>query len=206
MMKTLLTLACLAALPWAASAQTSGNDAARSEAVMLRVQQLDVLIQVVPLSLTKEQFPPILTAIEKVRQKQKELYAQETKDLADLDPKLTKMVDDGINKGAYPPREGQKDIAARIHIMGLRREMFYNEAVQTVFQACKTTLNEGQLAVMQKSLKPELLDPSVKVADMDADAKVRFFVRKVILDPAAYDVLVQMSKRKDDPATPPTTP
>ena len=202
MKKTLLALALLAALPLGASAQTS-SEAARSDAVMLKVQQLDVLIQIVPLSLTHEEFSPLLTAIEKVRQQQKGMYVQEAKDLAAIDPSLAKMVDDGVGKGVYPPREKQKEIAATMRAMGVRRDLYANQWVEIVFQACKTTLNEGQIKVMEKSLKPELLDPSIKVADMDSDAKVRFFVRKVLLDPVAYDLLVQMSRRKDDSATPP---
>lgn len=207
MKKTLLALALLLCLPLAPCAQT-GADAARSDAVVLKVKQLDVLIQVVPLTLTKEQFPPLLAAIEKVRQQQKEMYAQEAKDLAGIDGKLSKMVDDGINKGVYPPRERQTEIAAIMRAMGVRRDLYANQWVDIVFLACKATLNEGQMKVMEKSLKPELLDPSVKASEMDSDAKVKFFIRKVILDPVAYDVLVQMSKRKEEPApaTPPANP
>ncbi len=207
MKKPLLALALLVALPLAAYAQTPSNDAARSDAVLLKIQQLDVLIQLVPLSLAKEQFPPILTAIEKVRQQQKEMYAQESKDLVALDAKLAKMVDDGVDKGVYPPRDKQKEIAATMRAMGLRRDLYANQWVDIVFLACKSTLNEGQIKVMEKSLKPELLDPSIKVAEMDSDAKVKFFVRKVILDPVAYNLLIQMSKRKDDsPTTIPPNP
>ena len=88
--------------------------------------------------------------------------------------------------------------------IGIREDLYANQWVDIVFQACKSTLNEGQIKVMEKSLKPELLDPSIKVAEMDSDTKVKFFIRKVILDPVAYDVLVRMSRRKEEPA--PTTP
>ncbi|RYG17368.1 hypothetical protein EON82_23950 [bacterium] len=190
----LMMLACLgASLP--ASAQTV--DSARSDAILKKVAQLDVLIQVVPLLLTKEQIPPLLLAIEKVKQRQKELFAQEAKDLTTIESKINKVVDDGINKNIYPPREVQGEVATFMRAAALRRSLFYNEMTDLVFLECKKTLNEGQLKTMEKSLKPELLDPSIKVDQMDSDAKIKFFVRKVILDPNAYDVLVQMSKKKD---------
>jgi len=190
----LLTLACLVSV---APAQTLTPDAARSDAILKNVAKLDVLIQVVPLLLTPEQIPPLLQAIEKVHQRQKELYAQEAKDLTTIEAKVKKVVDDGINKNIYPPRDVQTEIATFMRAAAARRTLFYNQMTDDVFQVCKTTLNEGQLKTMEKSLKPELLDPSIKPDSMDSDAKVKFFVRKVILDPNAYDVLVEMAKKKD---------
>ena len=208
MTKPLLALAlalALALVAGVAPAQTPTPDAVRGTAFTLNVAKLDVLIQVVPLALTKEQITPLLTAIEKVRQRQKELFAQEAKDLAEYEPLVAKAVADGIDKGVYPPRELQRKIAAFNRLVGTRRGLFYVEMTDDVFKVCKNVLNEGQLKAMEKSLKPELLEPGAKSADMDSDAKVKFFVRKVILDPNAYDVLVAMSRRKEDPA-PTTTP
>jgi hypothetical protein len=198
MKKPLLSLLLLTLLATVAPAQSQSPDAVRSDAIMKKVSKLDVLIQVVPLLLTKEQFPPILGAIEKVHQKQKELYAQEAKDLTTIEAELTKTVDDGVKKNVYPPREVQIKVAGLLRASGIRRNLFYNEMVDLVFDACKKTLNAGQIKTMEKSLKPELLDPSIKVDTMDSDAKVKFFIRKVILDPNAYDVLIDMSKRKED--------
>ena len=203
MKKTLLALALVAALPSLTFAQAA-TYSPRAQETYLKVKQLDVLIQVVPLSLTKEQFSPILAAIEKVRQQQKAMVAQEEKDLAALDAKLTKVTEDGTDRAIYPPRPMQQEIAANMRAIGIREDLYANQWVDIVFQACKSTLNEGQIKVMEKSLKPELLDPSIKVAEMDSDTKVKFFIRKVILDPVAYDVLVRMSRRKEAPA--PTTP
>jgi hypothetical protein len=196
MKKPFFALLLLASLAAVAPAQTLSPDAARSDAILRKIAKMDVLIQVVPLLLTPEQLPPLLAAIEKVHQKQKELITQEAKDLAGIDSKVSKVVDEGINKGIYPPRESQLEVATFMRASGLRRSMFYVEMTNLVFDVCKTTLNAGQLKTMEKSLKPELLEPSIKVDSMDADAKIKFFVRKVLLDPAAYDVLVEMSKKK----------
>lgn len=196
MKKPLLSLLLLTLLATVAPAQNP--DAARSDAVLKKVAKLDVLIQVVPLLLTKEQFPPILEAIEKVHQKQKELFAQEAKDIAAIDAEVSKAVDDGQKKNIYPPHDLQAKVAGVMRASGIRRSLFYIEMTDIVFDACKKTLNAGQLKTMEKSLKPELLDPSLKVDQMDADAKIKFFIKKVILDPNAYDVLIEMSKRKED--------
>lgn len=204
MTKPLLALALLLTVPTFAPAQSA--DAARSDAIMKKVGELDALIQIVPLALTKEQIPPLLSAIEKVQHRQKEIYALEAADLAKIEAKLTRTVDDGADKGIYPPRTTQNEIAALMRAMGIRRTLFYNDMVDNVFVVCKATLNVGQLAVMEKSLKPEAFDPSQKGSTMDSDAKIKFYVRKVLLDPPAYDVLLQMSRRKDEPAPTPPAP
>lgn len=199
MKKPLLALLFLVSLVAVAPAQDKSPDAVRSEEIMKKVTRLDSLIQIVPLALTKDQYGPLLTVIEKVHQKQKELYAQEAKDLGKLDAKLTKTVDDGIGKEIYPPREVQNEVAATMRAMGIRRGLFYNEMVDLVYDVCKKTLNEGQLKTMEKSLKPELLGSPVKGEDMDEATRIKFFVRKILLEPAAYDILLEMSrKRKDD--------
>lgn len=197
MKKPLLAL-LLVALAGAASAQTKSltPDGARSDEIMLKVKRLDALIQIVPLALTKEQIPPLLTAIEKVRQEDKKLRIDEDKELAKIDAKLTKVVDDGVNKDAYPPREVQLEVAALMRAMGLRRSLYVVEMVNNVYAVCKNTLNEGQLKTMEKSLKPELLGSPIKGEAMDEAARIKFFIQKVILDPVAYDLLVEMSRKK----------
>ncbi len=202
MTKPLLALALLSLFAASVPAQTDGTDSGRRyEATRKKISQLDVLIQILPLALTKEEISPLLRAIEKVHQKQTDLEKMEAKDISSLDAKLTTAVDEGINKSVYPPRTVQDEVAALGRALAIRRQAFYIEMTDSVFAVCKATLNQGQLKTMEKSLKPELLDPSQKSADMDADAKIKFFVRKVILDPLAYDILVQMSKKKDAPTS-----
>lgn len=197
MKKPLFALFLAAALAPGAFTQTSEVNA-RSEAVLLKIHKLDALIQIVPLALTKEQIPPILSAIEKGRQKWKDNQAVEAKELAELDAEAGKAVDNGVNKGVYPPREVQAHIAQVMAKMGEREAIVGNEIVDLVYDACNKTLNAGQLKAMEKSLKPELLDPSLHSDQMDSTAKIKFFIRKVFLVDAAYDVLLDMSKKKDD--------
>lgn len=198
MKKTFLALLTLSlgALASAQPSQAVTPGGPRSDEIMLKVQRLDVLIQVVPLALTKEQIPPLLSAIEKARQKEKELRAQEDKDLIKIEAKMSKAIDEGIEKDKYPPREVQTEVAATMRAMGLRRSLLYNDMVDLVYDACKKTLNEGQLKTMEKSLSPELLGSTTKGSEMDETAKIKFFIRKVILDPIAYDVLREMDKKR----------
>ena len=202
MKKPLLALLSLASLAAVASAQapaaaSSPAQGSRSDAIMLNIKKLDVLIQVVPLALTKDQVSALLLSIEKVRQQEKQLRAQEDKDLIQIDAKTAKLVDDGVQKGSYPAREAQVEIAKFMGVMGIRRSMAAIDYINIVYDTCTKTLNAGQLKVMEKSLKPELLDPSLKVDQMDSAAKVKFFIRKVLLDPVAYDVLIDMAKKKE---------
>lgn len=206
MTKPLLLLALAVLVPTLSVAQISSADAARSSEIQRKVAELDSLVQLVPLALTKDQINALLGSIEKVRQKQREVEASEAKDLVGIDSLVSKSVGAGIDKNVYPAREVQNQIASLWRAMGIRRNLFNKEMVDNVFIVCKTALNEGQLKTMEKSLKPEALEPSLRGVDMDSDARIKFFVRKILLDPVAYDVLVKMSKRKEVPADqPPAT-
>lgn len=208
MTKPLLALALLLAFPAFVSPQSAASQSGRGEEIMRKVGQLDALIQIVPLALSKDQISPILSAIERAHQKQRDVAALDAKDLEKVEAKVSKMVDEGINKGIYPPREAQKEIAAIIYAEGIRRNLLYDDMVDTVFKVCKTTLNQGQLKVMEKSIDPTRFEPPTKGVEMDADAKIKYYVRRVLLDPPSYDVLIQMSKRSENAApstSPPTT-
>lgn len=198
MTKPLLLIALAVLLPNLSSAQVSTSDASRSTEIQKKVAELDSLVQISPLALTKVQINALLSAIEKVRQKLREVETLEAKDLVTIDLKVSKAVDEGVEKNAYPPRELQNQVASLWRAMGIRRNLLYTDMVDSVFKVCKTTLNEGQLKTMEKSLKPDALDPSLKGVEMDSDARIKFFVRKILLDPVAYDLLVKMGKRKDD--------
>lgn len=189
-MKSLLfTLGLLLALAGFAPAQPKSGD------TMAKIQKLDALVQIVPLTLTKKQVEALLPAIEWARAHESEIRKLEDKDLADLDEEVTTAMKNGIEKQVYPPRDLQMKIYKLTGAMAIRRQVAISENVDKVIAAVKKELNAGQIKVMEKSLDPKAFDPKAKVEEWDSDRKVRFFITKVFLDPAAYDVLVEMKSK-----------
>jgi hypothetical protein len=190
----LIAAACLAPLACAQSPITTPNGA-RSDAINLKIRQIDILVQVLPLAIRKEQFSPLLGAIEKARAKQKQIVGLEDSDLAKIDGDVTTALNNALQKGAFPPREMQIATAKLFRAMAIRRQVAVGEMLDDLCAAIKKIFDEGQLKVMANSLDPYLIDPSIKKDSLTQDGKVRFFVQQIILDPVAYDVLLKLDEK-----------
>lgn len=192
MKRLLLSLGLCLAIVGGAAAQTTNAAAEKSDAVLKKVHQVDLLIQILPLSLKKEQFGPILLGLEKARSKQKQIVEMEAKDLEKLDTKLTDAVNKGLDKGEYPPKDLQVEAVKLLRALGIRRQFAVNEITDEFYMATVATFDEGQKKVMANSLDIASLDPTAK-REKDED-KIKFFMRRILLDPDAYDVLLRLQK------------
>lgn len=189
---SLLALALLSlSLSAHAGAQVDPAKAKRSADVMTKIGQLDLLVQLLPLALDKEQLRMLLPVIEKARAKSYKIMDMEADDLAKLDQRVSKAVTDALEKGVYPPQDLQVDIAKLTRAFTIRRQLAGAENVEEVYAAIGKTLNEGQKKAMENSLDPKLL--GVKET-LDSVGKIKFFIREILLDPRSYDLLVKMSK------------
>jgi len=194
-MKNLLLCFCLVlALVGGASAQTVTSKGAQSDEVMTKIRQIDILNQILPLAIRKEQYNPILTALEKARQKEKAVRALEDDELSKLAPDITSAVKDGTEKGTFPNHDMLTKVAKALNQMALRRQQAINQMVDDFVAATTTVFDDGQKKVMENSLDKAALDPSLKPAEMSSDDKIHFFVKKVFMDSVAYDLLLKLQK------------
>lgn len=191
----LLSLGLFAAFVAAAPAQsTSTPKAAQSDATMRKIQQIDVLIQLLPLNLKKNQIDLLLTGLDKARESEKKIRSMEDDELAKLEPKLAEALKNAYEKGAYPPRELQSEVAAVTRAMGIRRQVATGEMVEDLYKVVDTGLEAGQKTIMAKSLAAAALDPSLKGVTMTEEQKVKFYIRKILLDITAYESLKELRK------------
>jgi len=190
----LLCLGLVFALVAGASAQAVTSKGAQSDDVMLKIRQIDILNQLLPLAIRKEQFNPILTALEKARQKEKQIRELEDADLAKIAPDVTGAVKEGTEKGTVPNHDMQVRVMKILNAMAIRRQVAIGEMIQDFVDATATVFDDGQKKVMQNSLDKAALDPTLKPAEMSDDQKLKFFVKKVFLDTATYDILLKLQK------------
>lgn len=176
------------------AAQTPSDDAKRSDAIMMKFRQIDLLNQLIPLALTKDQIEKLLPSVERARAKVRETEKDEAKTLTGYDKKVTDAINHCIEKGEPPSRDLLMELAVATKLMADNRSVIASENTEAVLKVFKETLNAGQLKAAENSLKPELFDPSLKADKMTSDDKLRFFIRDILLDPQAYDVLVRLDK------------
>ena len=68
--------------------------------------------------------------------------------------------------------------------------MAWNE--NTVYDKIVLNLNAGQKKAMANDLDPASITPGIKVESMSDEAKIRFYIRNILLDPLCYDLLVKL--------------
>ncbi|RYG43791.1 hypothetical protein EON79_16285 [bacterium] len=111
----------------------------------------------------------------------------EDKELLAFETKLDKTIEEAREKGKYPTKDAMAESYNLLKIFSGRRALARSTFVERVYKVVKSKCDDGQLTVMEKSLEPKLIDPSVKLEGRED--KIRFFIRVVLLDPQAYDVL-----------------
>lgn len=194
MKRVLIATLCLFSLVGAANAQLSDAAAKRSEAIVKRMRQLDLLNHIIPLALTKDQINKILPVIEKCRQKVKQIQSMEADDLKKVEIECDKAYDDGVKKNNVPDVALLKKLNMLMIAFAIRRDVAINENTDDMMAIMKSTLNAGQLKVAAHSLDVKQYDPKAEPSKMSDDEKMKFYIKDVMLDPLAYDVLIQLAK------------
>lgn len=167
----------------------------KSDATTLKIHQIDLLVQLLPLAIRKDQFNPLLSALEHARSDVRRLEAAEDADLAKIDGEVSDAVNNALEKGVYPPKEMQLKWAKLYRDMGLRRQIDLGVITSNAVEALEKVFDAGQVKVMENSLDPYAMDPSIKKDSLDKDGKIRFFVNMIMLDNSTYDLLVKLHEK-----------
>jgi hypothetical protein len=185
---------CLAVLA-AGSAQTIDDQKAkRSDEVIVKVRQLDLLNHILPVIMTKEQLRTILPAIEKARGNVRTIQRMEADDLIKFEAKVDAALGKAYETGQVPTRDLLGELQKLMHALGVRRSIAVGENMEAVMKVVEQTLDPGQKKAAANSMDPGEIEPGRKVEEMTEEQKLRFWVQYVLLDPIAYEVLVKLSR------------
>ncbi|MHB8635154.1 MAG: hypothetical protein ACYC96_01635 [Fimbriimonadaceae bacterium] len=187
-------LICVVLALTASAAFTQGpaEEAAASDRVITHIRQADLLNHLLPILWTKAQLNAVLPAIEKARQNVKQTHDNEYHKLLELDPKVTAAVDKAIKDGQVPGRDLLKSINNQLVVFQRTRMAMGGLNESGVYDAIVANLNPGQKKAMANDLDPASVVPGMKVEKMTDEAKIRFYIRNILLDPLAYDLLVKL--------------
>lgn len=175
-----------------ASAPIQPKENPEATRINLKVRRLQILNQLLPVLMTSDQIKKLLPVIESARQKEVDLQAEELKALKKLEPKIDAELKNAIEKKMLPSDAFIAEYVKTTNAMALGRQILVGGSTNSVLEKMKEVLNEGQLKAAANALDPELLGENPET--MDQDAKLRLWIKEVLLDRASYDVLVDMSK------------
>jgi len=195
-MKALWTI-LVASLALAAAPQQATQPASQPDPkqdINYQIAKLDALNHVLPLLLTKDQANKILTALEKVREKERQVRKMEDDQLKPFRERIAKAVEDGEKKKLVPDRQLLADLAKLLGAFDRVRAATAEDNVSLIEETLKSTLNAGQLKTLAKSLDPRFFAPDLKIEEITDSERIRIFIRAILLQPATYDLLVELAK------------
>lgn len=170
----------------------------RSDQILLKARDIDLLNHLLPLLLTKDQINGILPLIEKCRKKVKDVEAEEAKDLASLEGEIDAAVSKGIKEQLVPPKTIINKLTALFTGFTIRRQAAANENADFVLPELKKILKAGQWQTAVHTIDPSRYDPKIDVKTMSENDRVKFFIKDVILDPNTYPLLIKILKERKD--------
>lgn len=195
MMRFLIGLLVCQLLAGPAPAQSDAARQKDTDAIFVKLKQLDLMNHILPMLMTKDQLKKVLPAVEKARQRVRQAQVKEYEALKKYEGRIAEAHKKALESGQVPGRELLTEITNMFKAMEISRSLIADENTDAIVAALKSTLNEGQIKSAINDLNPKLFDASLKPEEMSADQKLRFFVKEIFLDPAAYDVLVLLSQK-----------
>jgi hypothetical protein len=187
MRKILVFVALLTAV--AGHAQTT-DDAARSDSILSRGAQVELLNQLLPLVFTKEQWRKLLPSIEEARETVKKTQKLEADELKKIQTKLDDSYKDAVEKGELPKSEVLAAYHSTLAKLSATRRLMADMNTQKVLEAFNAIANEGQKKAAMNSLNPRDFGAVEKMKDED---KLRLFTSEILLHPLAYDIMRKLS-------------
>jgi len=172
----------------------SADQARKSDEVVAKMRQIDLLVQIIPLALTKDQLDKLLPAVERARAKVRQIEKEEADTLAKLDSKVTDAVNKAIETSVAPPKALLDELASATQTMADKRQTAIEDNTDLVIKVFNDVCNAGQKAAAANSLAPQMFDPNLKPDKMTQAEKIRFFIQQILLDPQAYDVMLRLEK------------
>ena len=191
----LLSTALCLSLFAGANAQVTTSKGDRSDQINVKIHEVDLLLQILPLILTKEQINgKLLPAIEKNRDLLRKELSYEDDELAKMESILDDAIKGAYDKGAYPPRKTTDEVAGKTKSLGLKRSIVELEMVGAMTEVIDATLNPGQKKAMLGSFDPKFINPNIKPEAITDQMKENFFIERVFLDPTTYEILKKLVK------------
>jgi hypothetical protein len=190
-------LAVSLSLPLVATARAQSDPATvkRSLELQINMRKIDLLLQIMPLALRREQFDKILPVYAKVRAEQRKVRDSEDAEILKLESEVNAAVVKAQKEGVYPPRELVRRCINVMSALGFRRRMARADLTDTMYKVFMETLDAGQKKVAANALNWKELDPSYDPEKATENDKIKLFINFFMLDDLSYDILVELDKK-----------
>jgi hypothetical protein len=180
--------------PMAVFAQTDTEKQAALTKFKAKLHDLEVYNMVLPILMTKDQLKTILKTLQKCRARAHDLLAVQYKAMLTLEPKVDAAVAAAADKDKVPPPDLINSLYVASSVAVTLKAGLLDDDVDDLYDVITKTLNKGQLQAMANSLNPKEFPELLKKPDeVKQEDRIRIYIRAIILDDAAYPLLVKLS-------------
>lgn len=173
--------------------QNNPEQAARSDEILRKVRELELLDQILPVLMTREQLREILPAVERARQGAREHQEREFQALLRVEERVDAALERAYRDGDIPNQEMIREINNSFRGLTLSRQIAIRNHVIEVRTKMEEILNEGQIRSAANSLDLSWMSAEEAEA-LTQEEKLDMWVQAVLLDYLAYDILVRLSR------------
>lgn len=161
--------------------------------INLKIRRVEILDQLLPVLMTKEQIKKLLPVVEKARQMEVDLQKTELGMLKDLEPLVDKELENGIKKQMLTSAEFNAEYAKIVAKFHAGRAGLIDISTGQVYAEMKKVLNDGQRTAAAKAV-PAFHFPGREIGSVSQEEKLRVWIREVMLDRASYELLSDMAR------------
>lgn len=194
-MKTrILLLVVIASLSASVFASQSNAPGDKATEIGKKIRQLDLLNQILPVLMTKEQLKAIIPAVQKARNEERVLAQKELKMMIEKEAKVDAAIKEGKSKHLVPSQELVAELSQMYNAFVIARRMMMSSQVEAIRLVMEKNLNKGQIKAAANALNPKIFDPSADLSSITEERKLDLWIQNILLDPQAFDLLVELSK------------
>jgi hypothetical protein len=175
--------------------QLPADQKAASDRVLAKIRKIELYNQILPVLMTPTQLKAILPVLEKHRAEAVKLEKQEHDELKKLETSLDPAIKLATEKGELPDEALIKRGVSLFFGFMILRKALVDESVDLLMKAMKANLNEGQIKAAANSFSPAIFLTEMKLEDLTDDIKLDYWIRLVLMDNAAYDILLELSRK-----------
>lgn len=170
------------------------DNSAKATEIGRRIHQLNLLNQVLPVLMTKDQIKKLLPVMEKQRQAVKDLEKREFDEMMKIDAKVQAAVKDAKEKQILPSDELNAEIQTLASKFNLERVKLLALQINELAAAMEVHLNAGQIKSAAMALNPKIYNPEVDESQYTEKERLLLWVRYVLMDPEIYPLMIELSK------------
>jgi hypothetical protein len=177
-----------------AQVQTTVPGSERADKIQKKVEELELLNQLLPVLLTKDQLRKMLPVIEEGRKLERDLMKEEIKIMNGLEKTLDTAISDGYKKKKVPNKEIMTEVFTAYRRMANARTALVGMYVGKVLAVVNEELDEGQRKAAAGSIPLSAFGAGVDPEKITDELRLQEWVKRVVLAPAAYPVLLKLYK------------